>query len=105
MWRQEGGSELNVELMVNLSFQKCSKSLAFCPSQAFVEGQDLGVVHLLCFLIQLCAVLQIAHAGQKFMSIHVHLKTHCQINSQFSMPVGKIQSHALTIIFFFLASN
>lgn len=83
MWRREGGPEPNVELMVNLSFQKCSKSPAFCPSQAFAEGQDLGVVHLLFFLIQLCAVLQIARAGQKFTSIHLYLKTHWQINSQF----------------------
>lgn len=103
MWRREAGSETNVELVVNLSFQKCSKSPAFCLSQAFAEGQDLGVVRLLCFLIRLCVVLQIA--GQKFTSIHLHLQTHCQINSQFSVPLGKIHSSTLTIIFFFLAGD
>lgn len=47
--RREGGSQPNVELLVNLSFQKCSRSPVFCPSQACAEGQDSGGVRLFFF--------------------------------------------------------
>ena len=49
VWRLEGGLELNADLVVNLRSQKCSRSPAFCPSQALAEGQDSEGVHLFCF--------------------------------------------------------
>lgn len=45
-WGLEGGSELTVELTVNLSFRKCSQSPA--------EGQDVGVAYLFSYPALCC---------------------------------------------------
>lgn len=75
-WRLQGGSELTVELTVNLRFQKCSNLLLpALPRQTLAEGQDVGVG--CCFLTQPCAVVQIVNAAQKFLSSHLNLKTYC----------------------------